>query len=98
MRTDEFSTERLSRRIEGIVGPVQSVLRRERGEDYDERLIADSLRKCVANMLDRLEESMLEMFTTPERREVQELTAIVEQRRAVSSAAVQGDGVGHLAP
>jgi uncharacterized phage-associated protein len=72
-------------------------MRREKGEDYDPRLIEDSLRFCVANALDRLEESMLEMFTTPGRREFEELAGILEKNSAVSQAAVEVEEMVYLA-
>jgi len=97
MGTDEFLVEGLSRKIGGIVGRVQSVMRREKGEDYDPRLIEDSLRVCVSNALDRLEESMLEMFTTPGRREFEELAGILEKNSAISRAAVEVEEMVYLA-
>ena len=72
-------------------------MRREKGEDYDPRLIEDSLRFCVANELDRLEESMLEMFTTPGRREFEELAGILEKNSVVSKAAVEVEEMVYLA-
>jgi uncharacterized phage-associated protein len=97
MRTDDFSTEMLSKKVREIVGRVQSVMLREKGEHYDERLIEESLRTCVANALDRLEEGMLEMFTSPERREFQQLAAIIEKRSPISKAAVEVEEMVYLA-
>jgi len=97
METGEFSVDGLSRKVHDIVGRVQSVMRREKGEDYDPRLIEDSLRTCVANALDRLEESLPEMFTTPGRREFDELAGILERNNAVSKAAVEVEEMVYLA-
>ncbi|HVF47965.1 MAG TPA: Panacea domain-containing protein [Pyrinomonadaceae bacterium] len=97
METGEFSVDGLSRKVRDIVGRVQSVMRREKGEDYDPRLIEDSLRVCVANEVDRLEESMLEMFTTPGRREFHELAGILEKNSAASRAAVEVEEMVYLA-
>src|SRR5258708_7580318 len=97
MSIDEFWTERLSKKIGAIVGPVQSALRREKGEDYDERLVEDSIGHCIANKLERLEEGMLEMFTSPSRREFQELAGILEQRAPLANAAVAVEEMVHLA-
>lgn len=97
METGEFSIDRLSRKVRDIAGRVQSVMRREKGEDYDPRLIEDSLRACVGNALDRLEESMLEMFTTPGRREFDELAGILEKNHVVSKAAVEVEEMVYLA-
>ena len=97
MSIDEFSTERLAKKIGTIVGPVQSVLKREKGQDFDERLVEESIGQCVANTLDRLEEGMLEMFTSPNRSEFQELAAILDQRAPVANGAVAVEEMVHLA-
>jgi uncharacterized phage-associated protein len=97
MRTEEFSTERLSKRIESIVGQVQNAFRKETGEHYDERLIEDAMRHCIANELDRLDENMLEMFTTPGRREYDELARVLAANAPLAKAAVEVEEMAHLA-
>src|SRR5207244_12478531 len=97
MRTDEFSNERFASKIRAIVGRMQNVLIREKGENYDERLIEDSIRTCVANALDRLEEDMLEMFTSPGRREFEELASVLERHRSVPDAVAEVEEMVHLA-
>ena len=88
MRIDRFSTERLSKRIRSIVGQVQKAFRQETGEHYDERLVEDAMTHCVAAELDRLEENMLEMFTTPGRREYEELSRVLAKNAPLAKAAV----------
>jgi hypothetical protein len=83
--------------MRSIVGPVQNALRRETGEHYDERLIEDAMKCCVANEIDRLEENMLEMFTTPGRREYQELTSVLARNAPAAKAAVEVEEMAHLA-
>jgi uncharacterized phage-associated protein len=97
MRTDDFSTERLSKRIGSIVGRVQSVFRRETGEHYDERLLEDAMKHCIAGELDRLDENMLEMFTNPARREYQELSAVLSRNAPLAKAAVEVEEMANLA-
>ena len=97
MRTDELSTEGLSKRIESIVGKVQYAFREQTGEHYDEHLIEDALQHCVANELDRLDENMLEMFTTPGRREYSELLRVLEANSPLAKAAVAVEEMAGLA-
>jgi uncharacterized phage-associated protein len=93
----EFSTEGLSKRVSGLVGRVQQAVTQETGEMHDERLIEESMRQCVANKLDRLEEGMLEMFTTPGRPEFDEMAAYLESHAAHSKAAVEIEEMVHVA-
>lgn len=89
MLKDELATEGLSAKIHEIVGKVQFAFKRETGEYYDPRLIEDSLTACVANALGRIEEGMLEMLTTPGRREFEELGNLLERNAAVANAAFE---------
>jgi hypothetical protein len=79
MRTDEFSTNGLSRRIAAIAGDVKEALRAERGEEYEERLIERIIRGLVARKLDAIEEDMREMFTSPARPEFGDLVHVLEE-------------------
>ena len=81
MNGDELSVDALTERIGKIVGNVQYAFRRETGEHYDPQLVEDSLTACVGNELARIEEDMLEMFTSPGRREYQELATLLERDR-----------------
>lgn len=84
MPIDEFSTQKLSRRIDSIVGDVQSAFKVEKGEDYDVRLVKDSLRECVAKKIEHIEESMLETFTSPGRNEFHELAGVLAERSSLA--------------
>ncbi len=103
MKTDSLSTERLTRKIRDIVQPVKAAIKIETGENYDERVIEDSIKVGLANMLDRIEEDMLRMFVSPERREFQELVvrlernsaAVVEAQSEVTEAAAEGVFAGN---
>lgn len=97
METSEFSTERLSRKIDSITVDVQRVLSKELGETYDKRLVEESIRDCVTNKLDRLEEGLLEMFTTPSRPEFQALSTLVAERNAAEKAAAEVEESVHIA-
>jgi uncharacterized phage-associated protein len=97
METGEFSLERVSRGIDKIVGRVQDVLRRERGEYFDERLVRSAICRCVANRLEALEEGLAEMFTTPGRSEFDEMVAIIEERLPVARAAQAVEEMVHVA-
>jgi uncharacterized phage-associated protein len=97
MGTDEFSTVMLSSRVRGIVGQVQRAMRREKGEDYDERLVEDSIGLCVGSALERLEEGMLEMFTSPGRAEFQELAVVLERNAPRALEATEVVEMVHLA-
>ncbi len=89
MLKDDLATDGLSAKIHEIVGKVQFAFKRETGEYYEPRLIEDSMTACVANALGRIEEGMLEMFTTPGRREFEELGNLLERNAAAANAAVE---------
>jgi uncharacterized phage-associated protein len=89
MGTDGFSTNELSRKIRNITGDVRAAVKRETGSDYDESVIEDAIRSFVVNSLDRIRESLPEMFTSPERREFQELTWILADRQAAIPAVAE---------
>ena len=76
-----MSTDSLSAEIDRIIGKVQYAFREETGVHYDPQLIEDSLFEIVSNELSRIEENLLEMFTSPNRREFQELSMVLEQNR-----------------
>ena len=97
MSMDEFSTERLLHTVGSIADDVRSALKREKGEDYDERSVKDAIAHCVVNKLESLEEDMLEMFTSPGRREFQELAVILEQRAPTTNAAFAVEEMAYLA-
>ena len=81
MRTQEFATNGLSRRIAAIASDVRRALRVELGEEYDERLIERLIRGLVDKKLDGLEEDIREMFTSPARPEYGELVHALEEYR-----------------
>lgn len=91
MRNGELSVDDLAAKIDAIVGKVQYAFMLETGERYDPQLIEDSLVECVGNELGRIEENMLETFTSPHRREYQELSTLLERNRElyVGPAAVE---------
>ena len=96
MRTEAISTDEISRKIKEISAQVRSAIRRETGMDYDERLVERSIRTSVANSLERIEESLPEMFTSPNRREFQELTEILARKKEQTlSLAVAAEDVPH---
>lgn len=97
MSTDDLSTAGLSAKVHAIVGKVQQTLRRETGEDHDPRLIEDSITACVVSALGRFEENMLEIFTTPGRREYDELLSVIERNRATAMAAVEVEEMAYIA-
>jgi uncharacterized phage-associated protein len=97
MQIEEISTASLSQKIGSIIGRVQRVLSRELGDYVDERLVEDSIRDCVAQKIDRIEEGMLEMFTTPGRREYEELVSMIASRNAVTKAAVEVEEMVQIA-
>lgn len=97
MFNDELSTGGLSARIHAIVGKVQQAFERETGEFYEPQLIEDSLTVCVADKLGRIEEGMLEMFTSPGRREFEQLSNLLEQNAAVANAAVEVEEMVYIA-
>lgn len=80
MGSDQFATEMLTRRVGSIVKDVQLALREEKGESYDAGIIEDSIRYLVGTKLDRLEENLSEMFTSPTSPEFHELERIIESR------------------
>ncbi|HEV7700964.1 MAG TPA: Panacea domain-containing protein [Pyrinomonadaceae bacterium] len=88
MLNEDLSVDNLSRRIASLIGPVQQSFRAEKGEHYDERLIEDALRSCVARKLDHIEEDMLDMFTSPSRVEFHELAHLLMQHGSAASQAV----------
>lgn len=97
MDLDALSAEGLRRRMAGMVGEVKRAFRRETGVTYDDRLIADALAHCLANKLDRIEESMLEMFTTPGRAEYDELATLLERHAPEVNSAIEIEEAVHLA-
>lgn len=97
MFNDELSTGGLSAKIDAIVGKVQQAFERETGEFYEPQLIKDSLTTCVADKLGRIEDEMLEMFTSPGRREFEQLSNLLEQNAAVANAAVEVEEMVYIA-
>ncbi|MEQ1604576.1 MAG: Panacea domain-containing protein [Pyrinomonadaceae bacterium] len=97
MINDELSTTGLSAKIRAIVGQVQRAFERETGEFYEPQLIEDSLTVCVANAIGRIEDGMLEMFTSPGRREFDELATILERNAATANAAVEVEEMAYIA-
>jgi uncharacterized phage-associated protein len=97
METDEISTAGLTQKIGAIVGRVQRAFRDETGETYDDRLVEDGMRAFVADRLERLEEGLLEIFTSPERPEFHELAALIRERQPLSDAAVEVEELVHVA-
>jgi len=97
MDLDELSVEGLRRRLAELVGEVQLAFRREMGVTYDDRLIADAMAHCLAHKLDRIEEGMLEMFTTPRRAEYHELTMLLERHAPEVRTAIEIEEAAHLA-
>lgn len=93
MRFDELSTDGLAARIDKIVGNVQLAFRQETGVHFDPQLVEDSMFEIVGNELSRIEENLLEMFTSPNRREFQELSTLLERNRElyVGPAQVEND-------
>ncbi|MFT3745910.1 MAG: Panacea domain-containing protein [Pyrinomonadaceae bacterium] len=94
---EELSTKALSAKVRTIVGKVQATFERETGEFYEPQLIEDALTVCVGNALNRLEDGMLEMFTTPGRREFEELGSLLEKHVATANAAVEVEEMVYLA-
>lgn len=86
MGTDGFHTSGLSSKVGAIVKDVQNALRLEKGEEYDERLIQDSIQQCIAYKLDAIEENMHELFTSPGSREFAQLARLLEQQKLQSRA------------
>jgi uncharacterized phage-associated protein len=80
MNNKELSTAALSERIAYVAKTVRQAVRNERGEDFDENIIAEAMRHCVASKLDVLEEEMEYMFTMPARSEFQQLLFLLDQR------------------
>jgi len=97
MMTDELTTEGLSKKVDAIVGQVQSFLHSEKGEYYDNRLVAGAVSHCVANMIDRLEEGLLETFTSPASLEYQELLAFIEQNQPLAKEIAEVEEAVYLA-
>lgn len=94
---DEISTDGLGRKIGDIVERVRRAFREETGETFDERLVEDSIKAFVAVRLERLEESLLEMFTSPARPEFHELAAFIRERKPLSDAVVAVEEMAYLA-
>jgi len=69
----------------------------ETGERYEERLVEDVMKRCLADQIDRLDEYMLDMFTTPSRREYQQLVRSIERYAPVAQAAQKVEELAHLA-
>jgi len=97
MGMDEISTDGLTRKIGAIVDKVRSAIWDETGETFDERLVEDSIKAFVAVRLERLEESLLEMLTSPARPEFHELAAFIQQRKPLSDAVAAAEEMVYLA-
>ena len=80
MRTAEFAEKKLWETIGTVVKDVKDALYHELGGEYDDRMIEESMRECIANKLEMLTAGMLEMFTSPSRNEFHELAGILERR------------------
>jgi uncharacterized phage-associated protein len=83
---DVFSSRKLPERISGITTVIKKAIERETGTSYDPRLIEASVTKIVERSLDRFEESLPEIFTSPQRPEFQELARMLETVRTYSLA------------
>jgi len=93
MGNDGLSTNSLVRKIGLIADDVQTAMKREKGEEYDKRLIEDSMQRCLENKLDAIEENMHELFTSPGTREFSQLAMMLEQSRLEESAVEVGEAV-----
>jgi len=93
MGNDGLSTDSLVRKIGLIADDVQTAMKREKGEEYDRRLIEDSMRRCLEYKLDAIEENMHELFTSPGTREFSQLATMLEQSRLEESAVEVGEAV-----
>lgn len=76
---DVYLSGALTKRISGITDAVRDAVKRETGSTYDDRLVEASISKVVERTLEHFEESLLEMFTSPERNEFRELTRTLER-------------------
>jgi len=93
MNRSEFSTSGLAAKINMLAKSVKQAVLNERGEDFEEKAIADAMRHCIANKLDVLEEEMEYMFTTPARSEFQQLLFLLDQRSLEAEAEKVEEGV-----
>lgn len=93
MDTNELSLKRLSRRIGEVAPAARRVLKDERGETYDERMVAASMRDLIAGKLETLEDDVGEMFTSPARPEFHELAATLERHSLKRPASAVVDAV-----
>ena len=93
MATDGLSTSSLLRKIGVIAEDVQSAIRREKGEEYDKRLIEDSMQRCLEYKLDAIEENMHELFTSPGTWEFAQLATMLEQSKLEEKAVEIGEAV-----
>lgn len=91
MGTDGLSTSSLVRKIGMIAGDVQAAIARERGEEYDTRLIEDSMQRCLEYKLDVIEENMHELFTSPGTHEFAQLETLLEQSKLEQRAILVGE-------
>jgi len=94
MGTNEFSVKGLSNKVNSIVNDVKLALKAERGVEYDDRAIEDSILQCMALKLESLEEGMRDMFTSPARIEFNELALMLERREAQNQALAIEESVG----
>jgi len=93
MEKGVLSTNSLLRKIGAIAGDVKETMRVEKGEDYDKRLIEDSMRRCLEYKFDAIEENMHELFTSPGTREFAQLATLLEQSKLEERAVKVGEAV-----
>jgi len=86
MNDDAFSIKDLTLKIKLIASDVQLTLEFERDTNYGVSFVEDSLKFCVANMLDGIGEGMREMFNSPGGEEFRELERVLEMRASLSEA------------
>jgi uncharacterized phage-associated protein len=93
MDNEEFLTAELLRQIKLVATEVQCTFGRERDVHYSLELVEDSLKFCVANILDRVGEGMRHMFTSPNRPEFSDLERVLRSRACRSGASVIEESV-----
>ncbi|MEQ1643810.1 MAG: Panacea domain-containing protein [Pyrinomonadaceae bacterium] len=89
MMSGELSADGLVARIDAIVGNVQKAFREETGVQFEPQLVEDSMVKIVGDELARIEDNLLEMFTSPHRREFHELATLLERNRELYAGPAQ---------
>jgi uncharacterized phage-associated protein len=94
MEPNRSSTEGLSNKVHSIVNDVKKALKAQRGVEYDDQAVEDSITQCVALKLENLEEEMREMFTSPARLEFNELALMLERRAAQNKELEIEEAVG----